>query len=184
VKQHLVIAVCLVLATGSATAGSRETFYGALIGSAVGVMVSHHSGDISTEVAIPAFAALGALIGYGHERGWYDNDPYWGYDPWGCGWYNDYYDYRNRYRPYRRRFRTVHPSRTVVAPRRSRSRRPVVASPNLHPGVTMVVVPVTLSNGVSLDLRILKVNNRFVGPQGEEYESLPSADVLAQRYHP
>lgn len=182
-RRYLSILVGLVLIAGLATAGSKDTFYGALMGAAVGAAVGHHSGDISTEVAIPAFAAVGALIGYGSDRGWYDDDGYWGYDPWNYGWHDDHFDRYYRYRP-QRRVRAVRHSPPVVAPRRPDRRQPDAAPTNLHPGVQLFIVPMTLSNGVAMDLRILKVNDRFIGPRGEEYESMPTADILAQRYRP
>ena len=56
--------------------------------------------------------------------------------------------------------------------------------PNLHPGVELVFVPLTMANGVTINLRILKVNGLFVGPQGEEYDSLPTREMLAATYLP
>jgi len=183
-KSYLVVLICLVLLTGSASGGSEETFYGALMGAALGAVVGHNSGDISSSVAIPAGAALGALLGYGYDRGWYESDSYWSYDPWDYGWYGDQYNLRRYYRPRRYRIRKARPARTVVAPRSSRSHRPAAPAENLHPGVELAIVPLVLGNGVSIDLRILKVNGRFIGPRGEEYSSLPTADILAQRYRP
>ena len=184
-KHLYAVTISLLLLCGEAAAGSRETFYGALMGAAVGSMVGHHSSGISTEVAIPAFAALGALAGYGYDRGWYDDDVYRVYDPWDYDYrHGDRYRPRWHYRPRRYRARPLRPSRIVVAPRSNRSGRPAVPAPNLHPGVKIHIVPVALGNGVSVDLRVLEVNGRFIGPQGEEYDSRPTAEVLAQKYRP
>ncbi len=57
---------------------------------------------------------------------------------------------------------------------------PVVSDP--HPGVDLVKISILHSNGVRTDVSVLRVGDRFVGPQGESYETLPSATVLAARY--
>jgi hypothetical protein len=56
----------------------------------------------------------------------------------------------------------------------------VVADP--HPGVDLVKISILHRNGVRTDVSLLRVGDRFVGPQGETYETLPSAAVLASRY--
>ena len=38
------------------------------------------------------------------------------------------------------------------------------------------------SNGVRTDVPILRFKDKFVGPQGEEYTALPTAEMLAKRY--
>ena len=54
--------------------------------------------------------------------------------------------------------------------------------PDLHPGVDLVKVSILHSNGVRSDIPVLRMNDRFVGPKGEEYESLPTAEMLTERY--
>ena len=53
---------------------------------------------------------------------------------------------------------------------------------NLHPGVEIIHVSYNGPNGHTRAMRILKVNNRFVGPQGETYATLPTSDELVSRY--
>lgn len=57
---------------------------------------------------------------------------------------------------------------------------PVVSDP--HPGVDLVKISVLHRNGVRTDVSLLRVGDRFIGPQGEAYETLPSATVLTARY--
>ena len=38
------------------------------------------------------------------------------------------------------------------------------------------------ANGIRTDVPILRVKGKFVGPQGESYETLPTAGQLAPRY--
>ena len=42
--------------------------------------------------------------------------------------------------------------------------------------------PVPMSSGVYVDVPILRMADKFVGPQGEEYKSLPTAKQLAEKY--
>jgi hypothetical protein len=58
--------------------------------------------------------------------------------------------------------------------------QPQVADP--HPGVDLIKVSIVNSNGARTDVPILHIRDKFVGPQGETYDSLPSAALLARRY--
>lgn len=51
-----------------------------------------------------------------------------------------------------------------------------------HPGVDLIKVSILNSNGVRTDVPILRTSGKFVGPQGEQYDSLPTAAELAKRY--
>jgi hypothetical protein len=51
-----------------------------------------------------------------------------------------------------------------------------------HPGVDLIKVSILHSNGIRTDIPLLRVKGKFVGPQGETYETLPSSEVLAARY--
>ncbi len=57
---------------------------------------------------------------------------------------------------------------------------PAVADP--HPGVDLIKVSILNSNGMRTDVPILRTGGKFVGPQGESYETLPTAAALARRY--
>jgi hypothetical protein len=53
---------------------------------------------------------------------------------------------------------------------------------NRHPGIELVAVPLPLRNGLTIQVRLLKLPDRYIGPQGEEYAERPSAEVLSARY--
>lgn len=205
VKARITILLALLLSTVCARVSPAESWEdalrGGLLGAAVGVIVGHNSSDLDTTVAVPAFAAAGALIGYAYNRDgvYYDNTDYWGYDypytrayrhgygydNWGRSYWNSpHYGYRpraRRYIPYRV-VRNVGPLReTVVVPRQ----KPPQPEPvNRHPGVDLITVPLTASNGLVIDVHVLVVNGRFIGPQGEHYDEKPTAETLAARYLP
>jgi len=192
-KVLLTAALALVLIAGTTRADSDDWWQGALIGGALGAIVGHNSHDIDTTVAIPAFAAAGALIGYGHDRGWFRHDGYYGYYDWHRpyryydphSWYPRYHPrgYGNyRYYPPAYRKRSNRRRSSDSGPRHRAA--PAAAPPDLHPGVETVKVPVTLASGLTIDLRILRVNGRFIGPRGEAYETLPTGKELAKRYVP
>ena len=94
-RTLLTAALALFLLAGAAWADSDDWWQGALIGGALGAIVGHNSHDIDTAVAIPAFAAAGALLGYGNDRGWFDYDGDYGY---GYGDWHRPYRYYDRYR--------------------------------------------------------------------------------------
>lgn len=58
--------------------------------------------------------------------------------------------------------------------------RPAVADP--HPGVDLIKVSILNSNGIRTDVPIIRAAGKFVGPQGETYDALPSAAELTRRY--
>lgn len=64
----------------------------------------------------------------------------------------------------------------------AKAQEPAPFVPDLHPGVDLVKVSILNSNGTRSDIGILRVGARFVGPQGESYETLPSAETLRARY--
>ncbi|MDA0990149.1 MAG: hypothetical protein O3A51_05295 [Verrucomicrobia bacterium] len=195
----LIATFCGALTMPQARADSwDEALRGGLVGAAVGAIVGHNSSDLDTAVAIPAFAAAGALLGYAYDQ--YDGDAdsrYWVSDPYDSPRYRRHYrnrGYRYDHRssglhygyPYsaRRYYRVQRPAPVrppVIVPKQE---APVVAPPNRHPGVTLIKIPITTAAGLTLDINVLKVGNQFVGPQAERYESLPTAEQLAERYAP
>jgi len=190
-KTLAVIIACVLGWTLAAEAGSGDdALWGGLMGAAVGAIVGHHSGDIRTEVAVPAFAAVGAALGYGYDRGWYGTADFHPYDSryrGRSGWnrqylgHDPYWGARTRVScpqwPERvRRVRAPDPAPPREQPRQEAPRR------NLQPGVEIVRVPLQLPNGTVISTRILKVGGRYIGPQGEAYTSLPTREELAKRY--
>ena len=53
---------------------------------------------------------------------------------------------------------------------------------NYHPGISIIKIPISNSNGVDTDIRIMRVKGKFVGPQGEEYKTLPTSTQLQKKY--
>jgi hypothetical protein len=185
----MLMAVALVSAP-AARADDGDVLRGALIGSAVGAIVGHNSSDLDTSVAVPAFAALGGLIGYAHDRSWYrDDDPYdvyhhgsYGHWPWWgrSAWADDPWVYP----------RWGHPRRAWAAPRTPKPPDPQVAATraatapdtaeaNRHPGVELLTVRVSLPAGHATEVRILKIGDQFVGPRGQTYAEMPTPEQLA-----
>jgi len=179
----------LFLMAGSAGAGDGDdALRGGLIGAAFGALLGEIDHGVDSEVAIPLFAGLGALAGYTWDR------------EWDC--YDDDYRYYRRYGRRRGRYRyrhgvswpyeplpllyTPYSTRAITVPRKKKAAKPSAppAPPvDRHPGVSLVTVPITLKNGMQVDIRILKLGGeRYVGPKGETYDSLPTPEVLATRY--
>ena len=198
--MHIRGLVCCILLAGfvvtsEARAGSwRRPVQGGLIGGAVGALVSRSS-DIDSRVAVPAFAATGALIGYGRERGWYSRSrssrhahlyawPLYPYAYMSYGYSHGYYgsvpvyDGRSRYTHYRMKAPTRAVARARARVDSTDERQPL---PERHPGVATESVEVTLSNGVTIAVRLVKLHDRYIGPRGETYSELPSAEMLRER---
>ena len=182
--------LCVCLLTCSAYAD--DTLRGGLIGAAIGAIVGHNSSDINSEIAVPAFAAAGALLGsaYHHDR--YASYHYAsGHDGWdyhyprhGYRYYPRYYTPRHRYHHARRYYDRDLRYRKRVTKIRKKKQQPIIKPANLHPGIQITIVSVPLANGSTVDFRILETNGRFVGPKGEPYAAMPSAEALAGKYIP
>lgn len=167
-----------------------DSLRGGLIGAAIGAIVGHNSSDINTEIAVPAFAAAGALLGSQSDRDWYSPS----YEPWGYNEgrhyrYDRYHRYGHHapgYRYYRPRYHHRHETRPRhrAARVKKKTQRVVAKSADPHPGVRITVITVPMRNGSSIDFRILEVSGRFVGPQGENYDEMPTTDSLAGKYIP
>ena len=188
----------LAVTTGARADSWRGPLQGGLIGGAVGALISRSS-EIDSRVAIPALAATGALIGYGHERGWYNrsrSDRYyiehgWPYYTYAYSRHAYPYGYSRHAYPYTDGFGYHRPTqrRTVIvseAPHRRPDRQPVRRDARhppaeRHPGVAVEHVNVALSNGVSVNVRLVKLHDRYVGPRGESYAERPSAEALRRQ---
>jgi hypothetical protein len=66
-------------------------------------------------------------------------------------------------------------------PKRGKKSR-LVPTVNLQPGIDLIKVSILNSNGMQTDISILRIKDKFIGPQGEEYSALPTAEALAQIY--
>jgi hypothetical protein len=51
-----------------------------------------------------------------------------------------------------------------------------------HPGVELIKVSILNPNGVFTDVNVLRIKDRFIGPRGEAYDALPTAEMLARKY--
>jgi hypothetical protein len=85
----------------------------------------------------------------------------------------------NQYNQSRKADRVYDASPKVVVIDRTAAVNPV-ADP--HPGVDLIKVSILNSNGMRTDIPILRTAGKFVGPQGEQYETLPTAADLTRRY--
>lgn len=161
-----------------------RALYGGLMGGAVGAIVGHNSG-MRTEVAVPVFAATGALLGYASD-GRHDDYDDVGY----CNRHGDPYSYsaypRYGYGPYRYRDYDMPRYHEPKAPKAPKKPLPyqMVAPANLTPGVDLVRVPMAMPNGTSVDITLIRMPDHYVGPHGETYKDLPTGDILAAEYLP
>ena len=177
----LATSLALLAAPLVPSASGDDTFRGALVGAALGAIVAHNCHNISTALAVPVGALAGGLLANAADNDYWRHDGYTRYEPrpwwrrygyWDRPWYG-YRDWYDR-----------HPRPVVVV---KQAPAPKVVPPptkpaNLHPGVDLIKIVITLSNGTSVDIPVLKVGDKFVGPQGEEYASLPTAKQLAEKY--
>jgi hypothetical protein len=141
-----------VLVTGSATARPHRAAIGTILGATTGVAVAHHRHHIRREIAVPVLALAGGLIGNYLDR-----------DAW-C----------------RRCKAPANVEPTATPDERDAPR--LDAAPDLQPGVDLVKISILNPNGIRTDVPILRVGDRFLGPRGEEYKSLPTSQILAERY--
>lgn len=161
---------------------------GVVAGTAAGLIVANNVRGVNPWVAAPAGALLGGYIGSRYEQrsrydDYRDNRDYRDYNR------SDRYRHDNDYHRsgYRGDYdRYPYPGRrtTVVyvekpAPKK-KAVAPLPADP--QPGVDLIKVSILNSNGIRTDVPILRVKGKFVGPQGESYETLPTAGQLAPRY--
>ena len=173
------MALAVLAAPGVAKADPEVSLRGALVGAAAGLIVAHH-GHVSEGVAVPVGALMGGLIA--NEADHYSDD--FGPDSWRHHGPNHYSDDRYPNDFDRHTWRHHREPRQVIVIKEAPKQKPVEAikPPDLQPGVDLIKISITLSNGTSVDIPVLRLGDRFVGPQGEEYSSLPTARQLAEKY--
>lgn len=181
------------LITFHAVAGDalQDAVRGGLLGAAAGALVSEFSDDDDPRYTIPFFTGLGALTGYAVHQS--RRDDRYAYGPrrhrrsfggaaYGLPYLALPYMYYSSRRPgYERSFST--PTYFSKEQRPSPTRRAPAAA-NRHPGVRLIPVPVSMPNGTVVPITILKLGDRFIGPRGEAYETMPDAGELRLRYYP
>jgi len=176
-KSLLLVTVLLTLAGNASADAWEETVTGGLLGAAAGVLVSELSDDYDAHYTIPLFTGLGALTGYAISH---NHDAYYlPYLALPYAWYshrswNSYHRPAYRYYQEPRRL-IVHKHKQTPQPPKKNDR---------HPGVTLIPVPITLRNGSVVPIHVLKLGDRYTGPQGESYETMPNATMLQRRYAP
>lgn len=170
------LAATLMIVPATAPAGDNTaTVLGALLGAGVGLAISHHHGGLTKDIAVPLGAIAGGMI----ARNW-DNDPF--------SYNHHYYGHHSRYyyHPGYGYPRYGYHDRVVVVPQPAAAAAPApppaVSTPDPQPGVDLVKVSIRLANGTRVDIPVLRIGSRFVGPQGEEYASLPTAETLEKAY--
>jgi hypothetical protein len=186
----LVVMAGACLPAGMVQADRDGTVVGAVVGTAAGLIIANNTHGVNPWVAAPVGALVGGYIGSRYDRraaynendDWryrYDDDPYYrrGDDR------RHHRDDRDYGRP-RDRGYVPHsaPAAVVLEKPEAGPLRSTQATDNPHPGVDLIKVSIMNSNGVRTDVPILRTKGKFVGPQGEEYETLPTAEQLAKRY--
>jgi len=177
-----------LLGVSSAQAYPNRWIVGAALGTAAGLVIAHNVHGVNPWIAAPVGALVGASIASGHDRDRHNNrvvvhDRGY-YDGYRGGYRGRGYAYRDSwcYAPPRTQVVYVHDA-VVDTPAPAPAVRAAAPQPqDPQPGVDLIKVSILNSNGIRTDVPILRVNGKFVGPQGEQYETLPSNEVLTQRY--
>ena len=97
------------------------------------------------------------------------------------GWLGNEWDKQSRWRDDYQPGWYYHPVVPVVV-QQPGAQQAQPAVDNRHPGVDLIKVSILNSNGVRTDVNILRLGDKFVGPRGEAYESLPTSEELAKKY--
>lgn len=180
-KTVMTLIAAMVMVAGQTRADAlKDTVRGGLLGAAAGALVSELDDDYDARYTIPFFTGIGALTGYAvhenrHPRGRYGSARrhayYLPYMALPYAWYSHRYPASRYFRkPPRRETRKTQPPQPKAVDR--------------HPGVTLIPVPITLRNGMVIPIHLFKVGDRYTGPQGESYETLPDAETLRRHYAP
>jgi hypothetical protein len=179
-KLMAVMLAGLLLAASVVNADPDRWVAGAILGTAAGLVIAHNVHGVNPWVAAPAGAVLGGYLGSQGDR---HGRPYWGYygyrQPNYYSRYNNWYGY-----PYGFSDPYAHPQTRIVYVREQEKAKPLPVQPiaDPHPGVDLIKISILNSNGIRTDVPLLRVKGRFVGPQGEDYETLPTTDMLTKRY--
>lgn len=191
--KRIIIAALLVslLVNRPAKADPNYSIMGAILGATAGLVIANNIDGFSREIAVPICAITGGIVGheYGQRRYYYDWPDRYRYDPRNqydrFGWYDRYgrWDDRDRFNrcDWDDRY---YPRRTVTTQRYIPRRINAVqfVTPDPQPGVDLIKVTVLNANGIRTDVPIMRINNQYIGPQGETYKSLPAAEQLRRKY--
>jgi len=168
--------VAALLAGPAVVRGSDEDlFWGALLGAGAGLILADSVDGVHSSMAVPIGAIAGGMIGHELDRASYRYK------------WDERYPRGHRYhhrRPYGYYgYHVGMPAQRVVkvvAPRTKKKVLKVIKAPDYHPGVDVVKVEIQLVTGRRMDVRLLRMTDgSFVGPQGENYATLPRAAELS-----
>ena len=180
-KQMLVIVLSVaLLPIGTVKADPDNRVVGAVLGTAAGLIVANNVHGVNPWVAAPVGAVVGGYIGAQYDR---HEERVW--DHRDRAYYREGYRHGYPYAgPYVSPYPYAEPAPAVVYVQEKVKEKPrIVESPaDPHPGVDLIKVSILNSNGIRTDVPILRVKGKFVGPQGEAYDTLPSSEALAKRY--
>lgn len=156
---------------------------GAVAGTAAGLIIANNVHGVNPWVAAPVGALLGGYLGSRYEQYRYeDASRDWRYDRYNG--YPDRYPYRSGYRHNRRYYPHPEPRTTVIYVEKPGRKEPVITPPSgdPQPGIDLIKVSILNSNGIRTDIPLLRIKGKFVGPQGESYDVLPTTEQLTKLY--
>ncbi|MEI6147827.1 MAG: hypothetical protein WCS01_01920 [bacterium] len=171
------------LPVGAALALPNGAVVGVVAGTAAGLIVANNVHGVNPWVAAPVGALMGGYLGsrYAHHEDYRNarNDRY--------GDRDDRYPRRYHYAPayHHARGPYYHPeqvTRVIYVEKPVEKKSNLTPETDLQPGVDLIKVSILNSNGIRTDIPILRVKGKFVGPQGEAYETLPTAEQLTRKY--
>ncbi len=164
----VVAAVVAVTPRGAYAQPGDRTLRGALVGTALGLLIGHSSDAVDTGVAAPVFGLMGAAIG--HEL---DREAEW----------RAHLEVAREEAGYGRRWVTSQPEPPAERARPTAAIAPPdVPGNDRHPGVELIKFAIVDDRGVSRSIAIIRMGTRFVGPRGESYDTLPDEKTLTERY--
>ena len=186
-RTLILMMVCIAVSITHAHGGDEHNaLRGALTGAAFGALLGELDHAADPGITIPVFAGFGALAGYtwnqDGRRDHYSNHRRDNY------YHNNYRYGRSRYGwrgPYAWYPRPVYYTSFARGSSRRKPKgdsRPLQQVVNRHPGVSLLTIPISLKNGMRVDITVFKLNDHYVGPKGERYDSLPTAEMLSLRY--
>ena len=197
--------VILLLIVPPVLAGSERTAVGAAAGAGAGLMLDRYGG-IPQEVAVPVMTAIGVAIGHEYDRrsdphNTVSGTPYRSITGGALGAGLGLLLARRSGRVHEdfaapvlavagalvgnRMDRRISGTRSTS---RARDKAKQTAAqkrfqePDRHPGVSIVTVNLRQPNGMVMPVKLIRTGEKFIGPQGEEYEGLPDNEALLERY--
>ena len=185
--KKLVISVfaTILVSAGVTHADSDRWYAGALLGTAAGLIVAHNVHGMNPWIAAPAGALIGGQIASRNVHGSRWDHGYRGY-PSHYGYYDGRHGYYDDWRGYPYGYDYSYPVRQerVIQVREIERVQPVNLQPPVAPpaGADLIKLSILNSNGTRTDVPLLRYKEKFVGPQGEEYDTLPSTEILTRRY--